>query len=350
MPPLGLDVVPEGGKLIVNKDEAEQVRAIFELYVENPSLIAVAAELNRRGCGRKSWTTRDGKQRRGSAWNRVNLRLVLTNPLYVGKQRLGSETFRGEHPAIVPKAIFDRVQRLLAEHSGNGGCGSRNRHGALLRGLLRCAACGTAMVHAPAKAHGRLYRYYRCLNSMRKGAAACPTKAIQADRVEAFVVDRIRCIGQDPALRAVTFEQALAQVAAERRGMKVEAKHLERDIATARRDVERLVATLTRTTGPAAAAVNGELVAAQERIGTLEARLAEVHGRQAAVTTQQIDEADLARALEAFDPIWDVLLTPEKERVLNLLIERVSYDGSTLCANVPETPTPLEFSVEGGEA
>ena len=44
---------------------------------------------------------------------------------------------------------------------------------------------------------------------------------------------------------------------------------------------------------------------------------------------RQIDEADLALALEAFDPIWDVLLTPEKERVLKLLIEKITYDGTT---------------------
>ena len=37
----------------------------------------------------------------------------------------------------------------------------------------------------------------------------------------------------------------------------------------------------------------------------------------------------MARALVAFDPIWDVLLTPERERVLQLLIERIDYDGAT---------------------
>jgi site-specific DNA recombinase len=327
MPPLGYDPVPEGGKLVVNQDEAEQVKAIFGLYVESPSLIAVAQELNRRGWRRKSWTTKDGKERQGRLWDRVNLRLLLTNPLYVGRQRLGEETFKGEHPGIVPKVLYDKVQRLIAEHRGNGGSSARNRHGALLRGLLHCAACGTSMVHAPSKNGGKLYRYYRCLNSMRKGAAACPTKAVQADRVEQFVVDRIRCIGQDPALQRETFEAALAQVAAERRGLKAEAKRGERDLAIARRDVERLVGTLSRSTGPAADALHGELVAAQERIGTLEARLAEVRDREATLAAQQIDEADLARALEAFTPIWDVLLTPEKERVLNLLIERVSYDG-----------------------
>ncbi len=62
---------------------------------------------------------------------------------------------------------------------------------------------------------------------------------------------------------------------------------------------------------------------------TLEVRLAEVRDRESALAAQQIDEADLARALEAFDPVWDMLLTHERERILNLLIERVSYDGGT---------------------
>ena len=41
------------------------------------------------------------------------------------------------------------------------------------------------------------------------------------------------------------------------------------------------------------------------------------------------DRADLARALEEFDPIWQVLLIPERERVLRLLIERIEYDDET---------------------
>src|SRR5713101_7925941 len=48
MPPLGYDVAPEGGRLIVNKTEAEEVRAIFHLYLETRSLVAVSQELNRR--------------------------------------------------------------------------------------------------------------------------------------------------------------------------------------------------------------------------------------------------------------------------------------------------------------
>ena len=38
---------------------------------------------------------------------------------------------------------------------------------------------------------------------------------------------------------------------------------------------------------------------------------------------------NLQQVLEAFDPIWDVLLTPEKERVLGLLVQKIDYDGRT---------------------
>ena len=72
-----------------------------------------------------------------------------------------------------------------------------------------------------------------------------------------------------------------------------------------------------------------ELEKAQEHLQALENRRAEIRSRQADLDTQQIDETDLARALETFDPIWDVLLVREKERVLNLLIDRVEYHGKT---------------------
>ena len=67
----------------------------------------------------------------------------------------------------------------------------------------------------------------------------------------------------------------------------------------------------------------------QERLGTLERRLSEIGEQQAKLGASQIDEEELGRVLERFDPIWGVLLTPEKERILRLLIERIDFDGAT---------------------
>lgn len=39
--------------------------------------------------------------------------------------------------------------------------------------------------------------------------------------------------------------------------------------------------------------------------------------------------AKIQRAVALFDPVWDLLLIPERFRILHLLLESVGYDGST---------------------
>ena len=326
-PPLGYDVVDR--KLVINKDEAPIVRQVFELYAETPSLVKVAQELNRRGWRRKSWKTRDGKRRKGGTWNRVSLKRFLNDPAYIGRVKLKDETFPGEHRGIVPNALFKKVQGLLAENRRTGGASARNTSGALLRGLLRCSTCDATMHHTAAKSHGKAYRYYRCNFAKTRGRGTCPTGSVSAPKIEEYVVGAIRQIGANPELQEETFQQAVSQVKAKRRGFKHESKRLVDELGRSRKDIERLVATVARLDGAAAEAVASELTKAQERVRLLEQRQAEIGNELADLATRVVDREELARALEAFDPIWDVLLTPEKERVLRLLIERIDYDGST---------------------
>ena len=328
-PPLGYNVTPEGGRIIVNKPEAEQVRAIFELYAENPSLVVVSQELNRRGWRRKSWTTKTGNFRQGKVWDRVTLSRLLQDPLYIGKQKLGDEVFPGEHERIITNKLFDEVQTRLDQNRRDGGARARNRYGALLRGLLRCAACDRAMTHAPTKRNGRVHRYYRCQGAQKNGHRACPTRSVSAHKIETFVVDQIRRIGTDRKLQDETFRQALAQVKAQQRGLRLEAKTIKKDLARAKENVERLAQTLSRLDGSASEAIADELGKAQELSSTLRSRQAEITVELHAIKTQDVNRDDLAKALEDFDPIWDALMTPEKERVLRLLIERVDYHGGT---------------------
>jgi len=65
IPVLGYDVDPKVSRLLVNSEEAARVAAIFELYLEQESLVATAAELNRRGWRTKHWITRKGHPRGG---------------------------------------------------------------------------------------------------------------------------------------------------------------------------------------------------------------------------------------------------------------------------------------------
>jgi len=341
MPPLGYDVVLEGGKLLVNKQEAEQVRGVFGLFLEKQSLVGTAQELNRRGWLRKSWTTRKGISRQGAEWDRVTLRRVLCDPICIGKMKLGGEVFPGEHEGIIPKAIFEKVQALLEGNSRDGNSSIRNRSGAILRGLLRCSACDSAMTPSYTKKDGRLYRYYTCSKAMKRGHDTCPAKSVGAANVEDCVIGQIRAIGNDPNLCRETFRQALAQVAAQRRGLKAEARRIAGEIGKAREDVDRLVGAVSEASNGAREALFKALEKAQQRLTTMENRGEEIRGQVETLQGCEVDEKEIAQTLEAFNPIWEVLHTPEKERVLRLLIEKVAYDGRTEELAITFRPTGI---------
>src|SRR6185295_5983348 len=231
----------------------------FQLFLEKRSLTETAAELNRRGWTLKRWVTKDGKSMGGRKFNRVSLHRMHTNYTYVGKVEFEGTVYDGEHEGIVPLKLFREVQTVLDGNQRTRGASARNRYGALLRDLLRCSACGCAMTHATARAHGRLYRYYRCQGAQKNGADSCPSKPLQDDRVDAFVVDQIRRIGASPELQDETLRQATLQLRARRRGLRLEGKRLADDLARAQGDVERLVGAVMRLEGPARDAVAAEL-------------------------------------------------------------------------------------------
>src|SRR5918999_521337 len=60
-PPLGYDVDPNGGRLLVNHSEAQQVRRIFELAVKATSLNALLAAIHAGKLTTKDWTSKSGR-------------------------------------------------------------------------------------------------------------------------------------------------------------------------------------------------------------------------------------------------------------------------------------------------
>jgi site-specific DNA recombinase len=172
-PPLGYDVAQGGGKLVVNDAEADQVRAIFDLYLEHKSLLRVVELLNARGWRTKSWVTQSGKRHKGAQWEKAALRKLLTNVAYVGKVAYRGEVLQGEHACIVDPKAFGQVAEALTGGKRDP-TRTGNKHGFLLRGLVHCAACGSAMTSTFASPRGKPYRYYSCTAPRRRGTGECP--------------------------------------------------------------------------------------------------------------------------------------------------------------------------------
>ena len=204
LPILGYDV-DEHSKLIVNEDEARQVRAIFKLYLKNAGLIAVVEELQRRGWVNKRWTTRKGHQCGGKLFTKTSLHHLLTNVAYLGKVKYKSEVHPGEHAGIVGPALWQRVQTRLRQNHIRGAGQARHPEPAPLQGLLRCVPCGCAMCPSHTSRQGaKRYRYYTCSAAQKRGWHTCPSKAVPAGKLELLILDQIRRFGAEPASAAQT--------------------------------------------------------------------------------------------------------------------------------------------------
>jgi site-specific DNA recombinase len=325
-PILGYDIDPNGYRLLVSDAEAAMVRAIFALYLEHEALLPVVKELERRGWTNKRWVNKAGKECGGGTFTKTNLHRLLTNVAYTGKVRHKTEVYDGEHQAIIDAADWERVQALLRRNGRSGGAPVRHQFGALLRGLIHCGSCGCAMTPAHTTKGERRYRYYTCTTAQKRGWHACPTKSIPAGEVEAFVIDQVRCIGTDPALLQQTLAQAREQDEARVAELETEQRGLARDQSRWVAELRKLALRL----GPETAddPLIGRLADLQEKLAQVEKRAGGVREQIDAIRRQRLDEEQASEALRLFDPVWESLAPREQARILQLLVERIVYDGA----------------------
>jgi site-specific DNA recombinase len=195
MPLLGYDVDPRDSKLVVNAEEAPRVQAIFELYLEGGGLIATVQELDKRGWRNKRWQTRKGHLHGGLPFTKGSLHHLLTNVVYRGKVKYKKEVHTGEHEAIVEAKIWQQVQEKLSRQRRSR---ERLSSGALLKGLLHCRPCGTAMTPTYAsKNGGRRYGYYVCTNALQRGRTGCPSRLLPGAAIEQWVLQRLQEVARE---------------------------------------------------------------------------------------------------------------------------------------------------------
>ena len=332
MPVIGYDVVDR--KLVVNQEEGRIVRDIFRLYLELESLIPVVQEIERRGYRNKIWTSSKGTVRGGRLFNKSTTHVLLTNMTYLGKVRFKDEVYEGEHDPIVSEEVFEQVQALLQKNRQNGGANVRNRFGALLKGILRCGYCDCGMVHTHTSKGNRRYRYYVCETAKQRGYTRCPTRSVPAVEIEQFVVNHIRTIANDPTIVAATLVEARQQAEGQIGELKQELAALTRQLQHDHAEMRKLVATSDEQ-------ISSRLVSLQERTSASERRAIEIREEITALGKELVSEAEVFAALTKFDPVWESLSIREQSRVIELLVDRVEYDGEKETVTVTFLPSGL---------
>ena len=144
----------------------------------------------------------------GALFTEGTLTRLLTNELYTGWVVYKGQRYRGEHAAIVDGREWRRVQeifrRRMPKHRKE-----RNKHGALLKGVLYCGGCAQPMRHTYTSTRQRRYRYYACLSPQGQ----CRNR-VPALLIEASVLQRLEVLARDRSLAGKLVKTCVGQTVA----------------------------------------------------------------------------------------------------------------------------------------
>ncbi len=188
--PLGYDL--EARKLIPHPTEAALVRNIFALYLKLGCVRKLMAHLNRENVKTKTWVTKAGTRLGGVSFARGHLYYLLRNRLYIGEIRHRDRWYPGEHTAIVPRDLWDKVQAQLNGNLRTHRSRARDQSSSLLTGLIEDAD-GNRFTPSFTIKRGRRYRYYVSQQAITNSAGEYegPTR-LPAREVESRVTERLQ--------------------------------------------------------------------------------------------------------------------------------------------------------------
>jgi site-specific DNA recombinase len=324
-PVLGYDVDRSARtpKLVINPEEAIQVRRIFSLYLELKTLLPVVEELDKRGWRNKLWHSKKGLPKGGRSFDKCSVHALLTNPIYCGKIKHKTDLHQGQHQPIVDEDIFLRVQAQLRENSINRGNRLPTKYGGLLKGLIRCPHCNVAMVHNMTKRNSIVYRYYTCLRAIKRGRQACKHPSLPAGEIETAVVDQVRVISRDNRLRDEITRQAMEATKQGKKELESHQTQLTRQLSRDHSEVQQLVLDQQPNHS-----IIYRLSDIQQRIDQTQQQLAKVNRQLLELEKQELSTQEIAEAFIDFDRIWEALTMREQSQLLALLVSKVEFDQS----------------------
>lgn len=159
MPPPGYRV--QHRKLVVHSREAAIVRRIFALYVKLKNTSALYRQLHREKVIRPKAITNSGYRYGGVHFSRGALRVLLSNPLYIGEVHHQGKRYPGQHKAIIEKSIWLKAQETLSLTTHHYKIGKNAAEPSLLAGLIQNASGNPFKTDHSIKGSKR-HRYYYC--------------------------------------------------------------------------------------------------------------------------------------------------------------------------------------------
>ncbi len=361
--------IEEDGRAEVIEEQAEVVRRIFRMYVdEGMGSYSIAVRLTEEGI-----PTQTGKL----LWLQSRVHHILGNAAYTGAwlygkyRHVSTEDGMKIHeqprdtwieisiPQVIDDETWERAQALKKQRSRKAKRNTKVLY--LLQHLLRCGECGHNF-HARATwtsisvRNGKKYtyelptprRYYMCngMQSMRLGCRERPH--IRAEQLEEPIWNEVKRIIQNPGLIVAGIDALDTQ---DNGGLEEEMAQAERELRSIQLEEDRAIRLF----------VSGKITEAQldhqrrfitERLENAKARLDDYRAREASgAEKRELMEAVLSWAKEVGQGLDE--LTPEqRQQILQMVVEQVVIDRDnnvdiTLSIPIDDDPSdPYSFEPE----
>ena len=190
------DGINEKTRLEPDETFTPLIQRIFQMCADGMGAKEIVKTLNSEGL----------RTNKGKLWNKNNIYYVLKNEVYTGtlvwnrqhksqgrprpKDPKDIIRIENNHPAVIGREMFEKVQALLRERSPEITHPRTINSDYLLSGLLYCGKCGAGMLGCAAKS-SRFF-YYACHNYCKRGKDVCNARLINKAKIEGFVIDRIK--------------------------------------------------------------------------------------------------------------------------------------------------------------
>ena len=160
----------------------------FQRYDNGDKMVEIVNFLNDKGV----------RNMQGGKMTHSSVNTMLKNRRYIGELSFRDIVVPDAIPVIVPKDLFDRVQKRLDKNKRAPACGKADEE-YLLTTKLFCGKCGALMFgESGTSATGRTYYYYKCANVKRR--KGCNKKTVQKEWLEDLVVRETMKLIQDDAV------------------------------------------------------------------------------------------------------------------------------------------------------
>ena len=374
------------GQLIVEENEAEAVRVIFDKYANTDmGSNGISKYLEQQGIKKKA--RQNGKNTLFSA---KLIKDILDNPVYVGKIAYGRRKnekvtgtrdqyhtvkqedymlFDGIHEAIVDLETWEKVQekrKQQAKKYEHINVGNEQIH--LLSGLLKCPICGAGMygnksIKNKNGKHYKDYFYYSCKHRTPVlGHEKCTfRKQLHEEKLNNAVAEIISKLVSNPKF---------ADMMQKKINIKTDTGEVEKEIANLQKQLGQYIGTKRslekqmdsldcedRHYDRKLADLQDRLDIMYDKIDDIEHVLSECKDRKKAIEAEQLTSQNVYKILIYFDKLYAVMEDADKRALLTTLIKEINVfeeeqaNGQwlkSIVLNLPIIERDMNISLDNG--